>query len=546
MNMKKTNCTSYTTTLLSLFALLVVSCQKPKVEPVETYPDPPAALVKFLDGAPSPAIGGEGSIVTFNVRGLKGKQPTDFTFFINQTPAEVVEVGETTVKVKVPANASTGGSAILVDGEYYFGPTFTIRGKITIDPSFNPDVAQTNGPIAGLVPTPSGFLVYGAFTNYANKATADLPITNLAMVDANGAYLAAGSQFKVGKNGVNGAVSNIIRTPDGKFLVAGSFSKIDTVGNINGIARFNPDGTLEMNQVDVINPDPVANPGADKAWVSSFNGGVSGGNVARLFYNANYGVAAIGNFSNHVSTFYERSTKDGPYLDLVKARQLIRMKESGAYDSTFNYNLGARSSYEGGNGFILDGIQLPNGKIILVGNFTTFHGLNAKRIVCINPVNGLIDPAFNLGEGADGDISRITYNNTTKKILLTGAFKNYNGQTANGVVMINVDGTRDNSFVFGTIDGGIVNYAGQLNNGRILVSGSFNKYNNIVRPGLLVLNPDGTMAFNSNNTGLFRGAIADFVESISATGIPQVTIVGNFDRFDGKPVANIVKFRIEN
>jgi hypothetical protein len=544
--MKKQNCTAYPTMLLALYALLVVSCQKPKVEPVETYPDPPSALVKFLDGAPSPSIGGEGAVVTFNVKGLKGKQPTDFSFFINQTPAQVVEVGETTVKVKIPANASTGGSAILIGGEYYFGPTFTIRGKITIDPSFNPDVAQTNGPIAGLIPTANGFLIYGAFTNYANKATADAPITNLAMVDANGAYLTAGSQFKVGKNGVNGSVSNIVRTPDGKYLVAGAFSKIDTVGNIHGVARFNADGTLDMNQVDVINPDPVGNPGDDKAWVSAFNGGVSGGNIARLFYNANFGVTAIGNFANHVSTFYERSTKSGPYLDLVKARQLIRMKENGAYDSTFNYNSGARSSYEGGNGFIMDAVQLPNGKIILVGNFTTFHGLNTKRIVCINPANGLVDPTFNAGEGADGDISRITYNTTTKKILLTGAFKNYNGQPAAGVVMINPDGTPDNSFVFGAIDGGVVNYAGQLNNGRILVSGSFNKYSNIVRPGMLVLNPDGSMAFNSNNTGLFRGTITDFAESVSATGVPQVTLVGNFDRFDGKPVLNIVKFRIEN
>lgn len=544
--MKKLNCTAPLTTLLALFVLLVVSCQKTKVEPVETYPDPPAALVKFLDGAPSPAIGGEGSIVTFNVSGLKGKQPTDFTFLINQTPAEVVEVGETTVKVKVPANASTGGSSILINGEYYFGPTFTIRGRITIDPSFNPDVSQTNGPIAGLVPTPSGFLVYGSFNNYGNKATADVPITNLAMIDANGAYLAAASQFKVGKNGVNGPVSNVIRTPDGKYLLAGAFSKIDTVGNIAGIARFDAGGKLELNQVDVINPDPVANPNDDKAWVSSFNGGVGGGNIARLFYHATNGITAIGNFSSHVSTFYERSTKEGPYLDLVRARQLIRMKETGAYDSLFNYNFGAQSSYEGGNGFVLDAIQLPSGKMILVGNFTSFHGQNARRIVCINPANGLVDPSFSSGEGADGDISRITYNNTTKKILLTGAFKNYNGQPANGVVMINIDGTRDNNFVFGAIDGGIVNFAGQLNNGLILISGSFNKYNDIIRPGMLVLNPNGTLAFNANNNGLFRGTITDFVESISATGVPQVTIVGNFDRFDGKPVANIVKFRMEN
>ena len=544
--MKKQNSILNSAALLGFCLVLFAACQKPKVEPVETYPEPPSVLVKFFDGTPSPAIGGEGTIVTFNVHGLNGKRPSDFTFFINQTPAEVVEVGATTLKVKVPANASSGGSSILINGEYYFGPTFTIRGKVTMDPSFNPEMAQPNGPIAGLIATPNGYLFYGSFNNYANAATTDNPITNMALVDANGRLLATGSQFKVGKNGINGPIAHVLRTPDGKYLVAGAFSKIDTVGNINGMARFNTDGSLDMSQVDVINPDPVGNPGGDKAWVSSFNGGIMGGNIARLFYNSSNGITAAGNFANHISTFYERSTKDGPYLDLVRARQVIRMKETGAFDSTFNYNVGAQSSYEGGNGFILDGIQLPNGKLVLVGNFTTFHGRPANHIVSIDPTTGLVDPAFNAGSGTDGDISRITYNNNTKKILLTGAFKSFNGQPANGVVMINMDGTADNTFSFAATDGGVVNYAGQLNNGRILVSGSFNKYSSIVRPGLLILNPDGTMAFNSNNTGLFRGAIADFAESVSATGVPQVTIVGNFDRFDGKPVYNVVKFRIEN
>jgi hypothetical protein len=159
----------------------------------------------------------------------------------------------------------------------------------------------------------------------------------------------------------------------------------------------------------------------------------------------------------------------------------------------------------------------------------------------------MVDPTFNTGNaGADGSIYRVTYNSTSGKILLTGNFKNYNGQPANGVVMIDTNGERDASFNFGSLEGGIANYAGQLKNGKIMVSGTFTKYNNVVRPGFMILNADGTLASGYNNTGLFRGFINDFVELTSSGGIPAVMIVGDFDRFDNKEVGNIVKFRIEN
>ncbi len=274
--------------------------------------------------------------------------------------------------------------------------------------------------------------------------------------------------------------------------------------------------------VDIENPDPINNPDANKDTVPSFNGGVSGG-IVKAFYDASGGsITAVGNFTNYSSTFYERSVKGGPFLDLAKMRQLVRMNGDGSLDSTFNYNAATQSGYDVGNGFILDAMQLPDGRIIVVGNFTTFDGKSVNYITRINTADGL-------------------------KILLTGNFKNYNGQPANGVVMINQDGAIDPSFTFRKVDAGIPNFAGQLNNGMVIVSGSFNKYDNIVRPGFLILNPDGSLASGYNNTGLFRGAINGFTElTSSTTGEHQVILVGNFDRFDGNQVGNIVKFTLGN
>ena len=531
-----------------MLAACISACNKTKIDPVDPYPEPPRPLVKFLDGAPTPATGTEGSIVTFNVNGLKGNEGK-FKFFINQTEAEIVSVEENAVKVKVPLNASTGGSSVLINGEYYFGPTFTVRGKISIDPLFNTDSYRSSGPVNGIFKRADGtsYLVYGSFNNYQNMASATNTVTGMAVLGVNGEYAAAASQLKLGKLGINGSVTSVLQLASGKYLVAGSFSKYDSVSNVNNIARLNADGTLETMVVDVVNPDPVNLPNNNTDVVPAFNGGTLGG-IANMFYNSSTTkVTVTGNFSNHVSTFYERSTKGGPYLDLVKARQLIRMNENGAYDSSFNFDRTQNTSFAGANGNVYDAIQQADGKILIVGNFTTFNGKPAKYIARINPTDGTLDETFNQGNaGADGVINRITWNAATGKTLLSGTFKNYNGVPAGGVVMIGNNGAADASFNFKSLEGGIVNYAGQLNNGKILVSGSFNKYNGVVRPGLLVLNADGSLAAGYNNIGLFRGGISSFVELTSSNGVPAVIIVGSFDRFDGKEVGNIVKFRIEN
>ncbi|HLP37531.1 DUF5008 domain-containing protein [Lacibacter sp.] len=539
-----------------LVAVLLGSCSKQKVEPVDIYPDPPAVLVKFLEGGPYPAIGSEGSVVKFNVTGLKGKEG-QFKFFVHLTEAEIISVEENAITVKVPLGASTGAANVLINGQYYFGPTFTIKGKLSIDASFNTDAYVSNGEINGIFlrSDNTSYFLYGRFSNYQNSATAANPITGMAIVDLNCAYKAVADQMKVGKTGVSGSLTSVIQQPGGQYLLAGSFGSYDTTSNINNITRLTSAGVLETQVVDLINPDPVNFPNDGQATVPSLNGGTTGG-ITRMFLNSSTGdITLVGNFSSHVSTFYERSTKTGPFVDIVKVRQLIRMKSTGAFDSSFNFNYATKEGYEGGNGFIYDAVQLNDGKIIVVGNFTTYNGTTTNYITRINPTNGLVDATFNPGGvGADGPINKVRYNATTNKLLLVGDFKKYNGQDANGVVMINPDGSADTNFRFGKATGGIPTFAAQLNNGKIIVAGSFSHYNynyittpdkSIVRPGFMVLESNGALALGYNNTGLFRGTINDLVQ-IVINGTPGVILVGDFDRFDGKTVADIVKLRMEN
>lgn len=534
----------YSFYILALLALpaFFAACKKTAIEPVEVYPEAPAALVKFLDNPPNPSIGAEGSEVVFNVTGLKDKMG-DFQFFINQVEAEVLKVTENTITVKVPESASTGGSSVLIDGEYYFGPTFTVRGKVSIDPGFNPDLYKSNGAIITMADWSSSvYVAAGSFTDYQGKASNTILVPGIVKLDkSNLGYNSPGateSQLKVGKNGISGSINSVIPVDNGKYLIAGSFSQYDTITNVNSITRIYQNGAVDSMVVDVVGTAPL-----DKATVPAFNGGVTGP-VERAFYDGSTkSVILVGNFSAYVSTFYERSSKDGLLYDYTEMPQLVRLKENGELDSTFNYNAAEKKGYAGGNGFVYDAVKLSNGDLLIAGNFTTYHNQAARYIVRLNGSDGSVSTGFN--GGTDGAINRITRNNATGDILISGNFKHYNGQPVNGVVMIHENGDVNTSFKFAETDG-FVNFARQMSNGKIIVSGSFTRYGNVVREGMAILNADGTLAKGYNNFGLFRGQINNFIETTTNAGQPAIILYGAFDKFDNRTVGNIVKIRLED
>jgi hypothetical protein len=213
-------------------------------------------------------------------------------------------------------------------------------------------------------------------------------------------------------------------------------------------------------------------------------------------------------------------------------------------DSTYNYNPSTRQGYAGGNGDINDAFMQTDGKIIAVGAFSSFNGLQANHIVRLN-TDGSVDATFASGTGADGPVTSIRYNTTTGKMILAGSFKTYGGKARSGVVLLNADGSVDDTFQFGELTGGVPNFAAQLNNGKVLISGNFNKYNSIIRQGFMILNADGSLAAGYNNTGAFQGRITKVVETTSALGNPAVILVGDFNKFDNTKVGNIVRVELK-
>ncbi len=556
-----------TSLLMLLLALTLYSCKKADVIGEDPYAGGKQPLgIKFDNVLPDPSLATQGSEVMIFVRGVK-KYESSYKFYVNEVEATVLKLTDSTALIKVPDNASTGGLSVVTSEQTFFGPVLKIDGKVSVDDSFQTNGASYrdnsgnigNAPIYDIAALPNGnSFVAGAFNNFDNRWTEKVPNGGIAQIDPNGAYLApvAGDATSVnfGK-GTNGTLTSIVRLTSGnnsgKYIVTGSFSSFNSTRpnrfNIFGVTRLNSNGTLDSTVIDVINPTPN-DLKKNRDTVPTFNGGVNG--FVRKSFVFGDRLYLIGSFEYYVRRFYERSTYDTKVLDIIKMNQMASLKinqanpvDEGDLDLTFHYNPATKQSPAAGNGSIYDAIQQPDGKMVLVGSFTTFNGVPAKRIVRIN-LDGSVDQSFNVGSGADEIINTITYNATTNKILVSGLFKNFNGSPKQGVAMLDLDGSLTTTFNFGTVTLGIPTYAGQLNNGKIIVAGSFKTYNGVIRQGFMIINADGSLAPGYNNTGQFIGSITKIIETPSGVNT-KVTLVGFISRFDNRTFRSILRITLK-
>ncbi|MDI3322719.1 DUF5008 domain-containing protein [Pinibacter soli] len=501
--------------------------------------------IKFLDNALVPASGAENSTVSVGIQGLK-KYAGELQIAVNGTPVTAVKsVTDSMLVFSIPKWASTGAVTVQVKDQVFFGPVFKVEGKLRSDVSFRVINGATGGSIFDFVPNASGYILAGSFSDYeyTNSGTT---YGGLVQVDPNGVFL-----HKYGRGANSGSINSLAIVPStGKLMIAGNISLYDTFPsrpNISNIARIDPISSLLDTMKSLVNSTQPLSP-PDTAIVSAFNGGISG-TVSKVFVQpASLGgkIVALGNFNGYQSVYYPKSTLLTSWTDFAPINNLVRMNYNGSIDSTYNYSVVPGA---GLNGIINDAYMLTDGSIITVGLFTSFNGKSIPHNIAKFKADGTIDNSFG-GLGSDGIISSITYNGTS--FLLTGSFKNFNGTPANGVVMLNSDGSVNTTFKCGQIIGGSANYAVQLSaasNNYIIVTGSFNKYTDNVNPtvvkqGFMVLDQNGNLVPAYNNMGLFEGATKKIIEITNSLGHPAIMMVGNISKFDGKPAGNIVRIEL--
>lgn len=237
----------------------------------------------------------------------------------------------------------------------------------------------------------------------------------------------------------------------------------------------------------------------------------------------------------------------------ITTNKLAILNPNGSLDTSFNVGLGPNyvDQYLGSSSMIS---EQSDGKLIVVGNFTTFNGVSKKNIVRLN-LDGTIDASFNVGTASDGYITCVKIQ-SDGKILCGGDFTQFNGQNYASMVRLNSNGTIDSSFNIGLgfkniinsfTQNGIIKTIDIQSDNKIIVGGKFLKFNNFTKINLVRLNIDGTIdnSFNigiggGNNTtdGTNNGQIRRIIYDNSSNKIYATGIINNFN---GNPSFNLLR-----
>lgn len=197
-----------------------------------------------------------------------------------------------------------------------------------------------------------------------------------------------------------------------------------------------------------------------------------------------------------------------------------------------------------------DAVVQPDGKIIVVGGFTTFNGVAVPGIVRLNS-NGTLDTTFNSNVGTGPGNAGITAValQADGKIVLGGGFTSWNGTNVGRIARLLSDGTADSAFNtnIGTgIDGGVGSSAGALpddieiqSDGKIVIVGDFTQYQSSTQHHIVRLNTNGTAdsAFNTNVSTLLDIYVYDV--ALQSTG--HLIITGGNIGNGGTTNAGIVR-----
>ncbi|HEY9259223.1 DUF5008 domain-containing protein [Chitinophaga sp.] len=535
--------------LLLLSLVVVTSCKK---DSGSVFPDPYAGGkaplgVKFGDELPNPSQGSSGDLVTFKVTGLLPYKDS-LHFFLSGQQAEVVSVSDAAITVKVPPASSSGSPYINIGQQVFHGPVFKVIGKVKLDNTFKSGTG-TDGFINYLLPTSDNrYLMVGNFKTYNSYGVGN-PLNGIALIEKQGQFVSA---FKTDSAvSMSGSISTAVQLPNGKFVLGGFFTQYGRMKGMTNLTRIYPGGQVDTTTVQIIptetsggnahEEDPEEQEKNSFDTVPAFNAGVSGV-VQKVFYTNNR-VLVLGTFFNYLQYYYRNSTKTDRSIDVRYVNSIMALDMDGNLDSSYHYNLAVSRGFSGAAGSILDAVVLPDGRVVMGGSFNKFDEVGAGNIVCLDQ-HGRIDPTFKSGSGANDRIFSIKYNAVTKKIIVTGAFKLYNGVPCDGIMLLNEDGSVVSTFKPKLFNSGSPTHAMQMNNGLIVVAGNFDKYDNYVREGMVILNADGSLAAGYNNTGKLAGFVYGMTETVSAEGEPAVIVYGSITSFDNSAVGNIFRMVI--
>ena len=347
-----------------------------------------------------------------------------------------------------------------------------------VDTAYNPD-AGFNDDVNSLALQADGKLVAGGNFTTVNG----LGRNRIVRLNQDGSL---DQMFLNGLSGANGIVRAVINQTDGRVVVGGGFTAMNSV-NRSRIARLNYDGTLD----GAFNPGS----GADNPVFA----------LAEAFIDGQRKIYAGGSF-----TVMNGTQRNG----------IVRLNDDGTVDAVFNPGLGA-------NGIVYAVAVQADGKVIIGGDFTSVNGVARNYIARLNP-NGSVDTSFAIGSGADAPVRALAIQ-LDGRILVGGSFINFNGTPQSRIARLLPSGNLDPEFLAGVGANDTVNAISVQGDTKIILGGNFTRCNGVTRNYVTRLQSDGTVDPSIN----FGAGANNFVGATVVQTDNRIIIGGGFTQYDG-------------
>lgn len=454
-----------------------------------------------------------------------------------------------------PGVASVAALALDVDGRLLVGGSFegllgsSLRNLARFDPDGLPDLGFNTGTgpddaVFAILPLEDGrTIIGGRFTTYNG-----LPRPMLTRLSPNG-QADSGFEHVLGGS-VHRDVRSIRKCMNGEFLVAGRFNR--AAGRLrNCLVRLHDDGSLVetfapgrgpgglLRAMAIMQNGRIAI-GGD---IPSFNdrprpylaildqngtllpdaipAGGPNGPVELLLALSTGGLFLAGEFTEYDGQPVEgmvytdeqgqlvqvvhgsllapgewvacgvQYEDDGLLLAVCRtegqgyAARLLKLLSDGTLDETFEPPVGIA-------GLVGDMELLPDGRILLAGNFTTLGAFSRRGIARLMP-HGAVDASFNPGLGIGYATSFDAWSVASLhdgRILIAGRFNTFNGIPVGNLACLTFDGGLDPSFS-GTGTNGTITSLQVLQDDRFVLAGLFDQFGGANHPNLAVGLPNG-------------------------------------------------------
>ena len=285
----------------------------------------------------------------------------------------------------------------------------------------------------------------------------------------------------------------------GDVYVGGDFTTYDGAQAIR-IVRLNGDGTI----------DPGFATGV------GFNGSVRG-------------IVPAGTQGATIYVGGDFTTYNG-----IQRSRIVRLTANGSFDPTFAIGTGFDNTVH-----VIASTGDGTGDIYVGGAFTNYNGIAANNLVRLN-ADGTVDSTFILGTGFNNTVFTIMpTTDGSGDLYVGGAFTSYKQVLANNLVRLNEDGSLDATFLTGTGFDNAVQTIAPAENGGLYIGGAFTNYNGTAANGLVRLNSNGVInPFLATGNG-FNNTVFHVVPAGDASG--DLYVGGSFTTYNDTQANQLVR-----